>query len=82
MKNQCQGTENTLVVTSGEGSGERQNRAWGVRSTNYYVQNKSHTRIYCAAQGIKPIFYYKYKWSITFKSCESLCCTLETYIIL
>ena len=36
-------------------------------------------RIYCTAQGIQPIFYNDYKWSITFKNCESLYCTPVTY---
>ena len=27
------------------------------------------------------MFYYNYKWNITFKNCESLCCTPETYNI-
>lgn len=30
--------------------------------------------------GIEPIFS-NYKWSATFKNCESLCCTPETCII-
>ena len=33
-------------------------------------------------QGTQPIFYNNYKWSVTFKNCESLCCTPVTYIIL
>ena len=35
----------------------------------------------CSSQGIKPIFYNNYKWNITFKKCESLCCTSEIYNI-
>ena len=27
------------------------------------------------------MFYNNYKWNITFKNCESLCCTFETYNI-
>ena len=38
--------------------------------------------MYCTAQGIQQIFYNNYKWGVTFKNCESLCCTLVTYIIL
>lgn len=30
----------------------------------------------------KPIFYNNHTWDITFKNCDSLCCTLETYIIM
>ena len=26
-----------------------------------------------------PIFYNNFKWSITFKNCESLCCMPVTY---
>ena len=29
-------------------------------------------------QGMWTVFY---KWSITFKKCESLCCTSEAYIV-
>ena len=28
------------------------------------------------------MFYNNYIWSITFKNCESLCCTCDTHIIL
>ena len=38
--------------------------------------------MYCTTQEIQPIFYNNYKWSIIFKSCESLYCTPVTYIIL
>ena len=38
--------------------------------------------IHCTTQGIQLIFYNNYKWSITFKNCESLYCTLVIYIIL
>ena len=38
--------------------------------------------IYGTAQGIELIFCTNYKWNITFKNCESLRCTLETYVIL
>ena len=30
---------------------------------------------------IEPIFYNNYKWSITFKNCESLYCIAVTYIM-
>ena len=39
-----------------------------------YMQNlKYATRIYCTTWGIQPVFYNNYKWSITFKNCDSLC---------
>ena len=38
-------------------------------------------RTYCTEQGIYAMLYDNYKWSLTFKSCESLCCTFETYNI-
>ena len=38
--------------------------------------------IYCPTQGLQSIYYNDYKWSITFKNCESLCFTPGTYIIL
>ena len=38
--------------------------------------------IYCKTQRLPAILYNNYKWRITFKNCESLCCTPETYIIL
>ena len=38
-------------------------------------------RIYCATQGTQLILYSNYKWSITFKNCESYW-TPVTYIIL
>ena len=31
---------------------------------------------------IEPVFYNNYKWSISFKNCESLYCTPLTYLIL
>ena len=37
--------------------------------------------IYCTAQGIQAMYYNSYKWSTTFKNCDSLCCTPEAYII-
>ena len=30
----------------------------------------------------EPVFYNNYKWSISFKNCESLYCTPLTYLIL
>ena len=38
--------------------------------------------IYCTTQGIQPIFYNNYKWSIPFKNFQSLYGTTEIYIIL
>ena len=40
-----------------------------------YVKNKQATKIYCTAQGIQPIFYNNFKWSIIHKNIESLCYT-------
>ena len=37
---------------------------------------------YIVQQGIQPKFYNSYKWNVTFKNCDSLCCTPETYIML
>ena len=34
------------------------------------------------AQGMWPIFYNNYKWTVTFKSCESLYCAPENYVII
>ena len=34
------------------------------------------------SQGIQPIFYNNYKWSITFENSESLHCTLVTSAVL
>ena len=34
------------------------------------------------AQEYNHYFYNNYKWSIAFKTCELLCCTPETYLIL
>ena len=38
--------------------------------------------VYCTAQGIEPIFYNNYKWSIIYRKFEPLSCTAETNIIL
>ena len=35
--------------------------------------------MYCTAQGIQPISYNNYKQNVTFKNCDSLCCTTESY---
>lgn len=43
---------------------------------------KKAARIYGTAQGIQPILYSNYLLNITFKSCEPLCCTSVTSIIL
>ena len=61
-----------------EAQGEGQHRGWGVRDVNYSVENKKATGIYCTAQGIEPIFYNNFKYSIIYKNFESLCCTPET----
>ena len=31
---------------------------------------------YVVQHGIEPIFYNNYKWSMTFKNCCTLCCTI------
>ena len=31
---------------------------------------------------MQPVFYNNCEWSITFKNCESLCCTPKVYAIL
>ena len=46
--------------------------------TPMYKINKLHRY---TTQGIQPIFYNNYKWSITFKNEESLYCTPETYLV-
>ena len=38
--------------------------------------------MHCTRWGLWPILYNTYNWSITFKTCDSLCCTPVTYIIL
>ena len=45
-------TENELLVTSSERKGGSKGRGRELRGTNYYVQDKQATRIYCTAQGI------------------------------
>lgn len=44
--------------------------------------------MYCTAWEIQPVFYNNYKWTVTFKNCESLYCTycnlsniVELYLI-
>ena len=51
----------------GEGRWKGPDMAKRLGSTNYYLENKYATRIYCITQGIWPIFYNSYKWNITFK---------------
>ena len=80
-KNRLTDIENKPVVTSREKGEGRKDRGKGLKGTNYHVLNKI-TRIYYTTQGIQPICYNNSKQDITFKNCESLCCTLETYIIL
>ena len=54
----------------------------GLQSTGpERVRHDWATNTYCTRWGIWPIFY-NYKWSTTFKNCESLYCTPVTYIIL
>ena len=31
-------------------------------------------------KGMQPVFYRNFKWNITYKNFESLCCTPETNI--
>ena len=45
------------------------------------IKKKLAMRIFCIAQGIQPISYDQ-KCNIIFKTCELLCFTHETYIIL
>ena len=74
-RNRFAAKENKLVVTKqGEGRKEGQDRGRGLRGANYYVKA---TGIFYTAQGIWPIFYNDYKWSITFTNCEYYA---ETYI--
>ena len=56
-----------MVTKQGEGRKEGQDRGRGLRGANYYVKA---TGIFYTAQGIWPIFYNDYKWSITFTNCE------------
>ena len=44
--------EQTSVYQCGEGKEEGQDRGRGLRGTNYYVQNRQATSMYCIAQGI------------------------------
>ena len=32
-------------------------------------------------RGVSSVFYNKYKWRITFKNCELLCCTPVTHMV-
>ena len=68
-------TENKLVVTS---CGEGQHKSGGVQTTEC---NTGYTNVLYNMGKIANI-YNNYKWSITFKNCESLCCTFVTYITL
>lgn len=45
------------------------------------LEIKQAARIYRRMPAIQPIFYYDCKWSKTFKNCESLLCTVATYIM-
>ena len=56
----------------------------GVSRTQIWLSDWRITttrRIYCTTQGIYPILYNNYTWSITFKNCDSLYCTSVTYNI-
>ena len=71
-----------LVVTNGEGEGRRGKMEAGdkeVQTTMHKINKLQgyiiHHREY------SQCFYKNYKWSITFKSHESLYCTLVTYNI-
>ena len=74
--------ENKLVVTSGEREGGRGKIGVGEEQEQTTMYKIGKVQEYIVQQGIQPIFYNNYKWSITFKNCESLCCTPETYITL
>ena len=64
------------------GRGEGQDKGRGLKDTNYRVQNRLATRIYCTEQKIQSIIYCNFKWCIVLKNTESLCCISETNIIL
>ena len=73
---------NVPVVTSGESRRGRGKIGVGDKEVQTTMYKINITRIYYTTQGIQPIFDNNYKWSITFKNCESQRCTSETYIIL
>ena len=53
----------------------------GVSRTQTWLSDWTITttrRMYCTTQGIYPIFYNNYTWSITFKNCDSLYCMSVT----
>ena len=60
--------ENKLVFTSREKEGAIQ----GQGSKRYKLRYKVSQKDILCTQGIQPIFYNNYKWSIIFKNCESL----------
>ena len=75
--NRLRDTENKLVATSGE-SKERQGKiGMGAKEVYTTATKRDDTK-----QGIQPTFYNSCKCSVTCKNCESLCCTLVTYITL
>ena len=61
----------------GEGRGEGQHRVGGLRGSP--VTYEISYRMHCTTEGVQSVFYNYYKWSITFKNCESLYCTPVTY---
>ena len=74
--------DNKLVVTNGEKRGRRGSIEGGKGSKRYkQLGIKYITRIYCTTQGIEPIFYNNFQWSIAFKNNESLQCTPVTYSV-
>ena len=42
---------------------------------------KQAAGVYCITKEIQPIFYNNYKWSITYKNCESLYCIPVIYAV-
>ena len=45
------------------------------------LQHREYSQLY-TVQHSEYSQHFNYKWSITFKNCESLCCTPENYTIL
>ena len=50
----------------GRGKKEGQDRGRELTGVNYNIQIKEATKTHGTAQGIQPIFFNNYKWSIKF----------------
>ena len=76
-----QRTNQWLPVGRGKRGGARYGQGIKRLKTTMYKINKQH-RYNVQHREIQPLFCNNFKWSISYKNIESLCCTPDISIIL